>query len=267
MAKLKKITGIALAGCMALSSLMMTAGAAEVSSDSVSKGHTLSGDIAAASPTSLSSVDVSLNCKQTSQLIPWSVYSGYGYWKIMLKNESASTTRVKILKDSPTGTQVGETMVIPAYTNMSFYCDESSPLETGAYYLSITTNGTNALKGHLFYKFSTHPTYIYNGISVGNYNDPDVYAECVELTGHSKLRMYVRTYITNVTVHAQLQRYDTAKNQWRDVNGMGFDLDASKNRATVDSLVELEAGRYRVHVHDDSGYGTIMNCQIAVRPV
>ena len=252
---------------MTLSPLMMTAGAAEVSLEAVGKGYALSDRIAAASQTSLSSVDVILNHGQTSQLIPWSAYSGYGYWKIMLKNESASTTRVKILKDSPTGSQVGKTMVIPAYTNMSFYCDANSPLETDAYYLSVTTDGTHALKGHLFYKFSTHPDYIYNEITVGNYNDPDSYAACAELTARSKLRMYVRMYITNVVVHAQLQRYDTVNNQWIDVDGMGFDLDASKNRSVVDSPIELEAGRYRVHVYDASGYGTIMNCQIAVRPV
>ena len=42
MTKFKKITGIILAGCMTLSSLMMTAGAAEVSADSISKATALS---------------------------------------------------------------------------------------------------------------------------------------------------------------------------------------------------------------------------------
>lgn len=141
----KKITSLAVASCMALSAMMMSAGAVDVENTSVAPGI----ELQAVTP----SVNVGLNEYQSSQIINWPVYEGYGHWKIMVKNLSTSTMQLRIHKGSPTGPQVGSTMVIPAMQQLSFYCDENTTLTTGAYYLDITTDGTCNLKGNIYYKF------------------------------------------------------------------------------------------------------------------
>ena len=151
----KKLACTMVAACMALSA---TAGAVSVPGTVAVLSNTAVLATAAhqtirraATP----STDVVLNAGQTSQIINWPVYNGYGYWKIAVQNQSKSTTKVIIQKGSPTGPQVGNTLVIPAGQTLSFYCDPDSPLATGAYYLSVTTDGTNNLKGHLYYKFGS----------------------------------------------------------------------------------------------------------------
>ncbi|MCI8285644.1 MAG: hypothetical protein HFE90_10355 [Firmicutes bacterium] len=107
------------------------------------------------------STKVTLNTGESSQLIPWPVYSGYGHWKIYLENRSSSPTTVRIFKGTPTGPQVGAPMVIPAGQRLPFYSDASSPLEEGVYYLQVTTNGAYHLNGTLYYKFATNHNELY----------------------------------------------------------------------------------------------------------
>lgn len=157
MTKMKKMLSVGLAGCMAALAMMMGVGAANI--DNV---HFSGTEVAIASAAADSfnpyravtnSTKVNLNEKETYQYIPWSVYSGFGYWKIHVINDSKSTIKVKIHKGSPTGTHVGDTMIIPAGQEIPFYCDEDTPLSTGAYYLDVSTDGNNNLKGTLYYKF------------------------------------------------------------------------------------------------------------------
>ena len=100
MTKFKKIVSGTLAGCMAASALMGSAGAANVQTGTtpapVAAPQNVRGTVTP-------STTVKLNTNSSNQIVPWSVYSGYGYWKIHVINTSQSRMSVKIHKDSPTG--------------------------------------------------------------------------------------------------------------------------------------------------------------------
>lgn len=146
MKKFKKVIAMCLTAAMALS--MMSVGAFAAMPNDGAPGIVQPRGVTP-------STEVTLNSGESTQIIPWSVYSGYGYWKIYIENDSASTTKIKIRRGSPTGPQVGETMIIPAGQKYSFFCEEGSPLSTGAYYLDISTDGANNLNGTIWYKFAT----------------------------------------------------------------------------------------------------------------
>lgn len=152
MNKFQKMMSVTLAGCMAASALMGSAGAANVQTGTtpapVAAPQNVRGTVTP-------STTVKLNTNSSNQIVPWSVYSGYGYWKIHVINTSKSRMTVKIHKDSPTGELVCAPMYIPAGGELPFYCADGSPLSTGAYYLDISTNGTYPLNGTLYYKFGS----------------------------------------------------------------------------------------------------------------
>ena len=108
MTKFKKIVSGTLAGCMAASALMGSAGAANVQTGTtparVAAPQNVRGTVTP-------STTVKLNTNSSNQIVPWSVYSGYGYWKIHVINTSKSRMTVKIHKDSPTG----ELVCAPTY--------------------------------------------------------------------------------------------------------------------------------------------------------
>ena len=165
MTKAKEMLSVVLASCIAVSTLMISAGAAAdidnlYLSDTEAAGANAATVMSAPYHAVTSSTQVNLNEKETYQSIPWPVYSGFGYWKIHVINNAKSTIKVKLLKDSPIGTQIGDTMRIPAGQEMPFYCDENSPLSTGAYYLDVSTDGNYDLKGTLYYKFGTTYEYV-----------------------------------------------------------------------------------------------------------
>lgn len=152
MNKFQKMMSVTLAGCMAASALMGSAGAANVQTGTtpapVAAPQNVRGTVTP-------STTVKLNTNSSNQIVPWSVYSGYGYWKIHVINTSKSRMTVKIHKDSPTGELLCDPMYIPAGGELPFYCADGSPLSTGAYYLDISTNGTYNLNGTLYYKFGS----------------------------------------------------------------------------------------------------------------
>ena len=147
MKEFKKVMAMGLATIAAVSAMSMSAMAAE------EDVNVLTSEVVTRAVTP--STTVNLNTGESSQLINWPVYSGYGYWKIHLTNKSDGTIKVRILKGSPTGSQVGDTMVIPAWQGLGFYCDEDEPLPTGAYYLEVTSDGYHNLAGELYYKFGS----------------------------------------------------------------------------------------------------------------
>ena len=67
------------------------------------------------------STTVKLNTNFSNQIVPWSVYSGYGYWKIHVINTSKSRMTVK----NPQGFSDRRTgmcpMYIPAGGKLPFY--------------------------------------------------------------------------------------------------------------------------------------------------
>ncbi|MDO5399345.1 MAG: hypothetical protein Q4G33_15635 [bacterium] len=149
--KFRKIITIGLAAMMAVSAMSISAFAAESVSVTEPNNIRIGVEPRAVTP----STTVNLNTKENSQTVPWSVYSGFGYWKIHLTNKSDGTIKVRLLKGSPTGAQIGETMVIPANQGLPFYCEEGKPLSTGAYYLEVTSDGNHNLAGELYYKFGS----------------------------------------------------------------------------------------------------------------
>lgn len=153
MNKFKKMMSVTLAGCMAASALMMSAGAVNVQNDTTSSAPVTAAQSVRRVVTP--STTVKLNTNSSNQIVPWSVYSGYGYWKIHVINNSKSMMTVKIHKGSPTGELVCDPMYISAGGELPFYCADGSPLSTGAYYLDISTNGTYNLNGTLYYKFGS----------------------------------------------------------------------------------------------------------------
>lgn len=153
MNKFKKMMSVTLVGCMAASALMMSAGAVNVQNDTTSSAPVTAAQSVRRVVTP--STTVKLNTNSSNQIVPWSVYSGYGYWKIHVINNSKSMMTVKIHKGSPTGELVCDPMYIPAGDELPFYCADGSPLSTGAYYLDISTNGTYNLNGTLYYKFGS----------------------------------------------------------------------------------------------------------------
>ena len=111
MNKFQKMMSVTLAGCMAASALMGSAGAANVQTGTtpapVAAPQNVRGTV---TPSTM----VKLNTNSSNQIVPWSVYSGYGYWKIHVINTSKSRMTVKIHKDFPTGELVCAPMYIPA---------------------------------------------------------------------------------------------------------------------------------------------------------
>ena len=97
---------------------------------------------------------VQLNTNASTQIIPWSVYSGMGYWKIHLVNNTSSMMTVRIFKDTPQGTPLF-TGYVNANSELPFYATDGSPLASGAYYVTVSTNGSVNLNGTLYYKFAT----------------------------------------------------------------------------------------------------------------
>ena len=152
MNKFKKMMSVTLAGCMAASALMGSAGAANVQTGTtpapVAAPQNVRGTVTP-------STTVKLNTNSSNQIVPWSVYSGYGYWKIHVINTSKSRMTVKIHNDSPTGELVCAPMYIPTGGKLPFYGADGHPLSAGAYYLDISTNGTYPLNGTLYYKFGS----------------------------------------------------------------------------------------------------------------
>lgn len=97
---------------------------------------------------------VQLNTSASTQIIPWSVYSGMGYWKINLINNTSSMMTVRIFKDTPEGTPIF-TGYVNAYSELPFYAKDDASLESGSYYVTVSTNGSVNLNGTLYYKFAT----------------------------------------------------------------------------------------------------------------
>lgn len=87
MNKFQKMMSVTLAGCMAASALMGSAGAANVQTGTtpapVAAPQNVRGTVTP-------STTVKLNTNSSNQIVPWSVYSGYGYWKIHVINTSKS---------------------------------------------------------------------------------------------------------------------------------------------------------------------------------
>ena len=166
MTKFKKIVSGTLAGCMAASALMGSAGAANVQTGTTPAPVAAPQNVGELRTTSscctapqnvrgtVMSTTVKLNTNSSNQIVPWSVYSGYGYWKIHVNNASKRMT-VKIHKDSPTGDLVCAPIYIPTGGKLPFYGADGHPLSAGAYYLDISTNGTYPLNGTLYYEFGS----------------------------------------------------------------------------------------------------------------
>lgn len=153
MRKSVKLLCSALAVCMMVSVFSMSAAAIQVKdSDGFSKNSAEAITPRAVTPTT----KITLNRNSTTQIIPWSVYYGYGYWKIFISNYSTNDViKITITKGSPTGQQVGKTLVAAAGQRLPFYCDAGNPLETGAYYLNVSTSGVHNLNGRVYYKFAS----------------------------------------------------------------------------------------------------------------
>lgn len=150
MRKYHKLLCTFLALCMLVSVLSVGAMAAQPSTTAKSTASTTFKTV---TPTVMPTTKVILNPYAASDIIPWPVNSKYGYWKIFLSNFSASKTKIIITKDSPTGPQVGKLLVVPAGgKRMAFYCDKKAPLDSGIYYLSLSTDGRYNFKGNLYFK-------------------------------------------------------------------------------------------------------------------
>ena len=94
MNKFQKMMSVTLVGCMAASALMMSAGAVNVQNDTTSSAPVTAAQSVRRVVTP--STTVKLNTNSSNQIVPWSVYSGYGYWKIHVINNSKSMMTVKI---------------------------------------------------------------------------------------------------------------------------------------------------------------------------
>lgn len=126
MTKFKKITGIALAGCMALSSLMMTAGAAEVPSEATTDattlsefaGETLHGNayfIKSENDVSKAEFDISIPENATQEMVDI-LFSEAARQAVGLETRARATQRIEL--DSAWGVKVPQAGSTASYAEL-----------------------------------------------------------------------------------------------------------------------------------------------------
>ena len=142
--KFKKMMSVTLAGCMYASALMGSAGAANVQTGTTPAPVAAPQNVRS---TVTPSTTVKLNTNSSNQIVPWSIYSGYGYRKIHVINTLQKQNDCKNHKIFPTGELVCARCTFPAGGKLPFYGADGHPLSAGAYYLDISTNGTYPLNG------------------------------------------------------------------------------------------------------------------------
>ena len=96
---------------------------------------------------------ISLNEGESTQIEMLYVPEYSGHWEFTVDNQCDDTIKLKIIKDSPTGEAVSDSMITFAGESKTFSCKPGQELTDKVYYITITTSGNYNLKGKIHYRF------------------------------------------------------------------------------------------------------------------